>query len=214
MLASCADSNGGITPTIHGEGILAMQEARQGNGTRRAPRAAAAAKPQAENSGVSHNPPHKAMHEYESGLQWMQQGKFEKARVVFEKLVNSGPPELLERARVYLVACERNVRDSRLTFASPGEQYDYAVSLLNTGYYEEARDQFEQILSKHDSADYAHYGLAILQSMTGQADDCLDHLAKAIELNARNRIQARSDSDFQDMADDPRFTELLYPEVS
>jgi hypothetical protein len=32
-------------------------------------------------------------------------------------------------------------------------------------------------------------------------------------LNARNRIQARSDSDFQDMADDPRFTELLYPEV-
>ncbi len=73
------------------------------------------------------------MHEYESGLQWMQQGKFEKARIVFEKLVNSGPPELLERARVYLVACERNVRDSRLTFANPGEQYDYAVSLLNTG---------------------------------------------------------------------------------
>jgi len=38
----------------------------------------------------------------------------------------------------------------------------------------------------------------------------LEHLAKAIELSPRNRIQARSDSDFQDMADDPRFTELLY----
>ena len=40
------------------------------------------------------------------------------------------------------------------------------------------------------------------------------HLSRAIELNNQNRIQARSDSDFQDMADDPRFTELLYPEVS
>jgi hypothetical protein len=45
------------------------------------------------------------------------------------------------------------------------------------------------------------------------AEPCLEHLAKAIELSPRNRIQARSDSDFQDMADDPRFTELLYPEV-
>ncbi len=110
------------------------------------------------------------------------------------------------------------VNEMSATPASPspntGEQYDYAVSLLNTGDYEEARDQFEDILKKDPNADYAHYGLAILQSMTGQADECLDHLPKAIELNTRNRIQARSDSDFQDMTDDPRFTELLYPEVS
>jgi hypothetical protein len=28
------------------------------------------------------------------------------------------------------------------------------------------------------------------------------------------RFQARNDSDFRNMADDPRFTELLYPEGS
>ncbi len=190
-----------------------MQDARQGNGTRRAPRTAAG-KPRAEGGAVPHSPPQKAMNEYQSGLQSMQQGKFEKARVVFQKLVDSGPPELLERARVYLVACERNARDPKLTFGNTGEQYDYAVSLLNTGYYEEARDHFEDILRKNVSADYAHYGLAILNSMTGQSEGCLDHLTRAIELNSQNRIQARSDSDFQDMADDPRFTELLYPEVS
>ena len=38
-------------------------------------------------------------------------------------------------------------------------------------------------------------------------------LARAIELNPRLRIQARTDPDFLDMVDDPRFTELLYPEV-
>jgi len=31
-------------------------------------------------------------------------------------------------------------------------------------------------------------------------------------MNPHNRFQARNDSDFQNMADDPRFTELLYPE--
>ena len=53
----------------------------------------------------------------------------------------------------------------------------------------------------------------MLASMTGDSHTCLEHLTEAIRLNPRNRIQARSDSDFQDMADDPRFTELLYPEV-
>jgi hypothetical protein len=52
-----------------------------------------------------------------------------------------------------------------------------------------------------------------LDAITGQAQGCLKSLAKAIELNPRNRLQARADNDFQSMADDPRFTELLYPEV-
>jgi tetratricopeptide (TPR) repeat protein len=155
----------------------------------------------------------KSLNDYQSALQWMHEGKYEKARAAFERLSQDGPIEILERVRVYLAACERNVQQRGLSFETPEEQYDYAISLLNTGYYEEARDQFQEILKDNPTADYAFYGLAILESMTGMAEPCLEHLARAIELSPRNRIQARSDSDFQDMADDPRFTELLYPEV-
>jgi tetratricopeptide (TPR) repeat protein len=85
---------------------------------------------------------------------------------------------------------------------------------LNTGYYEEAREQFNNILADHPDADYAFYGLAVLEAITGRAQDCLsNNLARAIELNPKNRLQARVDNDFQSMVDDPRFTELLYPEV-
>jgi tetratricopeptide (TPR) repeat protein len=160
------------------------------------------------------NPSHqKVVQEYQNALHWMQEGKFDKAKTVFEKLSHDGPPEIIERARVYLAACNRHGRQEGLTFENTEEQYDYAISLLNTGFYEEARYQFLNILEIDPKADYAYYGLAILESMTGQAEPCLEHLAKGIELNPRNRIQARTDSDFQDMADDPRFTELLYPEV-
>jgi tetratricopeptide (TPR) repeat protein len=155
----------------------------------------------------------KSLNEYQTALQWLHEGKYDKARQVFEKLCLDGPVEILERARMYLAACQRRGQQSGLSFDSPEEQYDYAISLLNTGVYEEARDQFWGILITNPGADYAYYGLAIFESITGSADSCLKHLAKAIELGPRNRIQARKDSDFNAMADDPRFAALLYPEV-
>ena len=94
-------------------------------------------------------------------------------------------------------ACQRHAQQSGLSFDNTEEQYDYAISLLNTGFYEEARDQFERISRPTRLPTMLYYGLAILESMTGLAEPCLEHLAKAIELSPRNRIQARSDSDFR-----------------
>lgn len=156
----------------------------------------------------------KSLHDYQGALKLMQEGKFEKAQDIFQALIETAAPELKERSRVYLAVCARHAKKEARTFATPDEHYDYAISLLNTGVYDEAREQFEKILGSHPQADYALYGLAVLESMTGQTDGCLDHLGKAIQINSRNRIQARTDSDFQDMADDPRFTELLYPEMA
>ena len=99
------------------------------------------------------------------------------------------------------------------SFSSHEERYDYAISLLNEGHYEDARQQFETILKENKSATYVFYGMAVLASMTGEGDTCLEHLAEAIKHDPHHRIQARADSDFQDMADDPRFTDLLYPEA-
>ena len=150
---------------------------------------------------------------YESALRLMQEGKCEKAHVAFDKMLASCPPDLAERVRMYIAACVQQISKGKTSFSSHEERYDYAISLLNDGNYEDAREQFKTILKDNDKADYAFYGLAVLSSMTGDSHTCLEHLTEAIRQNPQNRIQARSDSDFQDMTDDPRFTELLYPEV-
>jgi tetratricopeptide (TPR) repeat protein len=150
---------------------------------------------------------------YEAALRLMQEGKYDKAHAAFEKILAGGAGDLSDRVRMYSNACLLQAAKGKNTFASHEEHYDYAVSLLNDGHYEDAREQFNLILKANDKADYAFYGLAVLSSMTGDSHRCLEHLTEAIRQNPRNRIQARSDSDFQDMADDPRFTELLYPEV-
>ena len=154
-----------------------------------------------------------ALQHYQAAVLLLQQGKCDKALAAFEKLLPTVPAELRERCKMYISTCQRQLEKHNLTFLTPEEHYDYAVSQLNTGYYEEARDQFNRILAAHPGADYAFYGLALLDAMTGHTPDCLRNLGLAIELNPKNRLQARVDNDFQSMADDPRFTELLYPEL-
>lgn len=114
---------------------------------------------------------------------------------------------------MYIQTCQRQMERHSLAFLTPAERFDYAVSQLNVGLYEEAREQLSGVLGEDPSADYAYYGLAVLECITNHPQECLNNLAKAIELNPRTRLQARSDNDFQSMLDDPRFTELLYPEV-
>jgi tetratricopeptide (TPR) repeat protein len=188
---------------------IMMLEARTPSSSRKkvtpsAPRAGA-------HGATNHDGP--AYQHYQAALQLLQQSKFDKALVAFEKLLATAPPELAERCRMYVTACHRQLGKCKLEFTTPEEQYDYAVSLLNTDYYEEAREQFSEILRSYPSADFALYGLAVLDAITGQVEECLEHLSRAIDGNPRNRLQARTDVDFQAMQDDPRFTELLYPEA-
>jgi len=172
------------------------------------PRTLAGSAPPAPDAARAHN-----LALYESALRLMQDGKFDKAHAAFSQMLPSSPVEFAERIRIYINACAQQMRKNKPQFNSDEERYDYAVSLMNDGNYEDARNELNGIIVSNKDADYAYYGLAVLASMTGDPHGCLEHLTEAIRLNPRNRIQARSDSDFQDMAEDPRFTELLYPEV-
>jgi len=150
---------------------------------------------------------------YESALKLMQAGKYEKAHIAFNAMLATAPHDLADRIRMYISACVAQIDKGSTRFETHEERYDYAISLLNEGHYEDAREHFQEILLKDKSADYAFYGLALLSSMTGDTSRCIEHLTEAIRLNGQNRFQARLDSDFDGVAEDPRFTELLYPEA-
>lgn len=154
-----------------------------------------------------------AFQHYQSAVQLVQQGKYDKALSALEKLLPTAPPEIVERCRMYIATCQRQLDNHGLSFATPEERFDFAIAQLNGGDFEDARQHLDALLAEQPEADYVFYGLAALDSITGRTQECLSNLARAIELNPRNRLQARSDNDFQNMADDPRFTELLYPEI-
>lgn len=152
------------------------------------------------------------VHAYQEGLRLLQERKFERAKGLLQKVVQSAPHDLAERAKVHLNTCLQRLEQTATNFRTHEEHYDYAVSLINTGQHAQAREHLEKILKLAPKADFAWYGMAVLDCLTERYEESLRELTEAIELNPTNRFQARNDSDFNNMADDPRFTELLYPE--
>ena len=155
-----------------------------------------------------------AVQNYQAGLSAMQGHKYDRAKSLFEKVIAGPSPELADRAGVHLNSCIQQINRDSASFKTPEERYDYAVSLMNMGNYVGAREVFQELTSKHPSLDFVWYGTAALNCLMGHFPDAIAGLNEAIRLNPANRFQARNDSDFRSLADDPRFTELLYPDTS
>jgi tetratricopeptide (TPR) repeat protein len=153
-----------------------------------------------------------ALQTYEQALKLLQAQKFDKAKPLLQKVIECCVSELGDRAKIHLNICNQQLDQIQNTFATPEEHYDFAVSLMNLGDFVTAREHLENLSAQRPTLDFVWYGLAVLECLTGRTTESLQHLAEAIRLNPGNRFQARNDSDFRNMADDPRFTELLYPE--
>jgi tetratricopeptide (TPR) repeat protein len=182
---------------------------------RRAPESPAAPKRESANDDLRLDPRFaQAVQNYESGLKAMQEHKYERAKSLLEKVRESGVRELADRALIHLNTCNQQMgKASSGAFKTSEEHYDFAVSLINGGNFDDARGHLEKILKQNPKADYAHYGMAALECLTGHFEPALKSLTEAIRLNRANRFQARNDSDFDRLSDDPRFTEVLYPET-
>jgi outer membrane protein assembly factor BamD (BamD/ComL family) len=153
-----------------------------------------------------------AVQNYEAGLRAMQEHKFDKAKGHLQKVIGGPSKELADRALVHINICNQHAERAVTQFKSPEEHYDFAVSLMNVGDYVGAREHLDKLSKQVPKADYVAYGIAALDCLTGHTEDALRHLDDAIRMNPSLRFQARNDSDFQHLVEDPRFTELLYPD--
>jgi tetratricopeptide (TPR) repeat protein len=153
-----------------------------------------------------------AVQNYEAGLRAMQEHKFDKARTHLQKALAGPSKELADRASVHLNTCNQRLERTTTQFKTSEEHFDYAISLMNVGDYVGAREHLEKLSKQVPKADYVAYGLAALDCLTGHVEESLRHLDEAVRINPALRFQARNDSDFQNLAEDPRFTELLYPD--
>lgn len=171
-----------------------------------------AQKPTAKHTPASDPEMTQLLQSYEAGLRAMQEHKYDKAKTLLQKVASGSNRGLADRAAVHMSACNLQMERSATQFKTAEEHYDFVVSLINLGDYVSAREHLEKLSKQVPKADYVAYGLAALDCLTGHLEDALKNLGRAITLNATLRFQARNDSDFQNLSEDPRFTELLYPD--
>jgi tetratricopeptide (TPR) repeat protein len=150
---------------------------------------------------------------YEEALREIQQQKFQRAKQVLDKVIEGPNKELSDRARVHFRGVE--IRLSKVPQAAPKtaeDHYTQGVALMNLGRWDEARVHLDRALKAAPKADHIVYAMAALDCLTGEAESAMERLKFAIQLRPENRYHARNDEDFAFLQEDPRFTELLYPE--
>lgn len=150
---------------------------------------------------------------YDEALGLFHQQKFAKAKQELEKVLEGPSKELADRAKMHLKIAEQRMKpSSEQNPKTADEHYQRGVAMMNVGRWDDARESLIKARKASPKADYIHYALAALDCLTGEADSAMANLKVAIELRPENRFHARNDEDFAFLQEDPRFTELLYPE--
>ena len=151
--------------------------------------------------------------QYEEALTLFQQQKFQRAKQILERVVEGPSKELCERARVHMRICDQRIsRPPAPVLKTAEDHYTQGVALMNLGRWDDAREHLDRARKAAPKADHIVYAMAVLDCLTGEADSAMDNLKIAIQLRPENRYHARNDEDFAFLQEDPRFTELLYPE--
>jgi len=150
---------------------------------------------------------------YDEALALFHQQKFAKARQELEKVLEGPSKELIDRARMHINIAEQRMKPTlEQNPRTADEHYQRGVAMMNIGRWDDARESLVKARKAAPKADHIHYALAALDCLTGEADSAMANLKVAIELRSENRFHARNDEDFAFLQEDPRFTELLYPE--
>jgi tetratricopeptide (TPR) repeat protein len=88
------------------------------------------------------------------------------------------------------------------------EEAGEAFNAYNAGDYETALTNWLVVLQKQPSDPIAHFNAGCFAARAGRADEAIEHLRRAIEINERVKELMATDEDLDSIRDDPRFVEL------
>ena len=154
---------------------------------------------------------HEAVAMYERGLQALQRRDFAASADALRTVIERYPDEreLLERARLYLKVCERELEPKEPAPKTADEWVYAATVALNQGDEANALLHLQRALAADARHDHAHYMMAVASARRSDVNAALDHLRRAVALNPENRSIARQDPELETLRDAPAFKAAL-----
>jgi tetratricopeptide (TPR) repeat protein len=154
----------------------------------------------------------KQLRSFEAAMKLFHTRNMKPARELFEQAAQGPERDVAQRSRLHIAMCDRRLEHAGVNLRSAEDYYTYGIALLNSRKIAEARTHLEQALTLAPDADHIHYAVAAAQALNGDLTGAHEHLKRAIEIEPRNRLHARQDTDFAHLAHQPPFEALLYPE--
>lgn len=152
------------------------------------------------------------MQAYEAAIKLMHNEEFEKAIRCFEDIVSehSDEPEIQERSKVLIHACEKKLQDKgRTVLRSADDHYNVGIAELNRRETASAIQHLEHALKLTPKADHVLYALAAANAVQGNSSEALSYLKQAVSYRPENRFLAARDSDFESLRDSSEFKQLV-----
>jgi Tfp pilus assembly protein PilF len=148
---------------------------------------------------------------YERGLQALQRRDFAASADALRTVIERYPDEreLLERARLYLKVCERELEPKEPAPKTADEWVYAATVALNQEDEANALLHLQRALAADSRHDHAHYMMAVASARRNDVNAALDHLRRAVALNPENRSIARQDPELDSLRDAPAFKAAL-----
>jgi tetratricopeptide (TPR) repeat protein len=155
-----------------------------------------------------------AIQAYEAAIKLMHAEQFDKAMRHFEDLITEhlDEPEIQERAKVLLHACEKKIQDKeRTVLRSADDYYNVGIADLNRRELSSAIEHLQHALKLMPKADHVLYALASANALAGNRDQALQYLKQSIQHRPENRFLAIRDADFESLQEDADFKQLIAP---
>jgi len=150
---------------------------------------------------------------FEQGMAALQKHAYQPAAGTFKQLMEHFPAEraLLERTRVYLDLCERELRRQPASPRTVEERLTAATAALNNDDDAQAERLAKSVLDADDGHDLALYLMAAIEARRGDPDAAISFLSRAVATSPEVRAQARHDDDFEALRGSDAFKALIEP---
>lgn len=152
------------------------------------------------------------MSSFQEGMRFFHARQFQQARELFTEATGGPDRAVSHRASLHVCMCDRRLQSSGVILNSAEEHYNYAITLMNARDLATAQIHLHAALDAEPAGDHVIYALAACQCLGGDLQQAYENLKRAIDLQPRNRLAARHDSDFAAMAEHQTFSRLLYPD--
>jgi len=149
---------------------------------------------------------------FESAMRLFHARKLKEAREAFVQASQGPERDIAHRSDLHIRMCDRRLQEASVALTSAEDYYTYGVALINTRNLAAAQEHLQKALLMSPDSDHVHYALALSKALSGSLDAAYEHLKRAIELDPRNRIAARQDTDFAPFVNQPPLDALLHPD--
>jgi tetratricopeptide (TPR) repeat protein len=141
---------------------------------------------------------------YEKGIKAVHAKKWDEAKRHFVKVIaDSDMADLKHRGEQYLALAERESGAE----SDPRDPYLKAVLEHNNGNLDAVEAACKREGRLNTDERFAYLGAAVA-ALREDFESAIERLTVAVELNPRNLIQARQDTDFTELRELPEFAEI------